>query len=65
MGELRLDILRVRPLSEVVGGGPIHPVWAMTAMAVSVTAIFFNSLWGRPKLFFDAVLSVGRPVGRH
>ncbi|MGH7356603.1 MAG: hypothetical protein ACRELS_18755, partial [Candidatus Rokuibacteriota bacterium] len=36
---------------------------AMAAMAVSVTAIFFNSLWGRPRLFFDAVLSVGRPVG--
>jgi hypothetical protein len=34
----------------------------MVAMAVSVTAIFFNSLWGRPQLFFDAVLSVGRPV---
>ncbi len=47
----------------VAASGLIHPVWAMTAMAVSVTAIFFNSLWGRPKLFFDAVLSVGRPVG--
>ncbi|MDO8477690.1 MAG: cation-translocating P-type ATPase [Candidatus Rokubacteria bacterium] len=47
----------------VAATGLIHPVWAMTAMAVSVTAIFFNSLWGRPKLFFDAVLSVGRPVG--
>ena len=40
--------------------GLIYPVWAMVAMAVSVTAIFFNSLWGRPRLFFDAVLSVGR-----
>ena len=29
-------------------------------MAVSVTSIFLNSLWGRPSLFFDAVLSVGR-----
>jgi len=30
------------------------------AMAVSVTSIFLNSLWGRASLFFDAVLSVGR-----
>ena len=42
--------------------GLIHPVWAMVAMAVSVTAIFSNSLWGRPRLFFDAIRSVGRPV---
>lgn len=42
--------------------GLIHPVWAMVAMAVSVTAIFINSLWGRPQLFFQAVLSVGRPI---
>jgi len=42
--------------------GLIHPVWAMVAMAVSVTAIFFNSLWGTPRLFFDAIRSVGRPV---
>jgi heavy metal translocating P-type ATPase len=42
--------------------GLIHPVWAMVAMAVSVTAIFFNSLWGRPRLFFDAIHSVGRPM---
>ena len=41
--------------------GLVYPVWAMVAMAVSVTAIFFNSLWGRPRLFIDAVLSVGRP----
>ncbi len=40
--------------------GLIYPVWAMAAMAVSVTAIFFNSLWGRPGLFFQAILSVGR-----
>jgi hypothetical protein len=33
----------------------------MVAMAVSVTAIFMNSLWGRPALFVDAVSSVGRP----
>ena len=42
--------------------GLIHPVWAMVAMAVSVTAIFFNSLWGSPRLFFDAIRSVGRPI---
>ncbi|MBS0418082.1 MAG: cation-translocating P-type ATPase, partial [Proteobacteria bacterium] len=42
--------------------GLIHPIWAMVAMAVSVTAIFFNSLWGNPRLFFDAIRSVGRPV---
>jgi hypothetical protein len=34
----------------------------MVAMAVSVTAIFVNSLWGSPRLFFDAIRSVGRPV---
>ena len=43
--------------------GLIYPVWAMAAMAVSVTAIFFNSLWGRPSLFFGAIFSVGRPNG--
>ncbi|MGQ0655330.1 MAG: heavy metal translocating P-type ATPase, partial [Betaproteobacteria bacterium] len=43
--------------------GLVYPVWAMAAMAVSVTSIFFNSLWGRPRLFIDAILSVGRPVG--
>lgn len=43
--------------------GLVYPVWAMAAMAMSVTAIFFNSLWGRPRLFIDAILSVGRPVG--
>lgn len=42
--------------------GLIYPVWAMVAMAVSVTAIFINSLWGRPRLFIDAILSVGKPV---
>ena len=40
--------------------GLIHPIWAMAAMAVSVTGIFFNSLRGRPRLFFDAILSVGQ-----
>jgi heavy metal translocating P-type ATPase len=44
--------------------GLIYPIWAMAAMAISVTAIFFNSLWGRPSLFFEAVLSVGRPQSR-
>jgi P-type E1-E2 ATPase len=43
--------------------GLIHPVWAMVAMAVSVTAIFINSLWGSPRLFFDAIRSVGQTVG--
>ena len=42
--------------------GLIHPVWAMVAMALSVTAIFINSLWGTPRLFFDAIQSVGRPI---
>lgn len=42
--------------------GLLYPVWAMAAMAVSVTSIFINSLWGRPRLFFDAVRSVGRGV---
>jgi heavy metal translocating P-type ATPase len=47
----------------VAATGLVYPVWAMVAMAVSVTSIFINSLWGRPSLFFDAVLSVGRPAG--
>jgi heavy metal translocating P-type ATPase len=42
--------------------GLVYPVWAMVAMALSVTTIFVNSLWGRPSLFFDAVMSVGRGV---
>jgi len=42
--------------------GLVYPVWAMAAMALSVTAIFFNSLRGQPGLFFDAILSVGRGV---
>ena len=40
--------------------GLLYPVWAMVAMAASVTTIFVNSLWGRPRLFVDAILSVGR-----
>lgn len=42
--------------------GLLYPVWAMVAMAASVTTIFVNSLWGRPRLFVDAILSVGRPL---
>lgn len=44
----------------IAATGLLYPVWAMAAMAVSVTAIFANSLWGRPALLFDAVRSVGR-----
>lgn len=39
--------------------GLVYPVWAM---AVNVVTIFFNSLWGRPPLFFEALFSVGKPV---
>jgi len=39
--------------------GLIYPVWAMVAMATSVTAIFINSLAGRSGLFFGAVGGVG------
>ena len=31
--------------------GLVHPIWGMVAMAVSVTAIFINSLWGARRLF--------------
>jgi Cu+-exporting ATPase len=44
----------------IAATGLVYPVWAMAAMAGSVTAIFFNSLWGKPSLFFEAVMSVGR-----
>lgn len=44
--------------------GLLYPLWAMAAMAVSVTTIFFNSLWGKPSLFFQALLSVGKPAER-
>jgi heavy metal translocating P-type ATPase len=40
--------------------GLVYPVWAMVAMALSVTTIFLSSLWGRPALFVEVVLSVGR-----
>lgn len=39
--------------------GLVYPVWAMVAMASSVTAIFINSLAGRSSLFFNAVGSIG------
>jgi Cu+-exporting ATPase len=40
--------------------GLVYPVWAMVAMAASVTTIFINSIGGRPSLLFDAIGSVGR-----
>jgi Cu+-exporting ATPase len=40
--------------------GLVYPVWAMVAMALSVTTIFINSIGGRPSLLFDAIASVGR-----
>ncbi len=40
--------------------GLVYPVWAMIAMALSVTTIFVNSLDGRPSLLFQAIGSVGR-----
>jgi Cu+-exporting ATPase len=46
----------------VAATGLLHPVWAMVAMAVSVTAIFVNSFSGQPRLFFEAISSVGQPV---
>ena len=32
----------------IAATGLVDPIWAMLAMAVSVIAIFINSLWGRP-----------------
>jgi Cu+-exporting ATPase len=40
--------------------GLVYPVWAMVAMAASVTTIFINSIGGRPSLLFQAIASVGR-----
>jgi heavy metal translocating P-type ATPase len=40
--------------------GLLYPVWAMAAMAASVTTIFVNSIGGRPSLLFHAIASVGR-----
>ncbi len=46
----------------VAATGLLHPVWAMVAMAASVSAIFVNSLWGRGELFTDTIRSVGQPL---
>ena len=40
--------------------GLISPVWAMVAMAASVTTIFLNSFGSRPALLINAIASVGR-----
>lgn len=40
--------------------GLVYPVWAMIAMALSVSLLFVNSLWGRPDLLIGALMSVGR-----
>jgi len=42
--------------------GLVYPVWAMAAMALSVTSIFLNSIGDRPAILFDALQSVGRGV---
>lgn len=42
--------------------GLVYPVWAMAAMALSVTTIFINSIGSRPTLLFDALRSVGRSI---
>ena len=42
--------------------GLVYPVWAMIAMALSVSTIFANSLWGKWSLLIDAIRSVGRPA---
>lgn len=39
--------------------GLVNPVWAMVAMAGSVTLIFVNSLHGRASIFLNAVSTVG------
>ncbi len=44
--------------------GLLYPVWAMIAMALSVTTIFVNSIGGRPSLLSDAIGSVGRTHGQ-
>jgi Cu+-exporting ATPase len=40
--------------------GLVYPVWAMVAMAASVTVIFLNSIGTRPSLLVQAISSVGR-----
>lgn len=47
----------VRFLREL--NGCVYADWAMVAMAVSETTIFVNSLWGRPLLLLEVILSVG------
>ncbi len=47
-----------RPLAAT---GLVYPVWAMVAMALSVTLIFVNSLWGRPSLSSTPCGVSGRP----
>jgi len=49
----------------VAAMGLIYPVWVIAVMAVRVTAIFFNSLWGRPSLFFDALSAWVNPFERN
>jgi heavy metal translocating P-type ATPase len=39
--------------------GLLYPVWAMVAMAASVTTIFVNSLWGQPGMLLDTVRRIG------
>src|SRR3546814_14172941 len=45
----------------IAAKGLLYPVWAMVALAVSVTAIFFNSPLGRLRTVFDAILRVRHP----
>ena len=40
--------------------GLVYPVWAMVAMAASVTTIFVNSVGTRPSLLIQAIVGVGR-----
>ena len=40
--------------------GLVQPVWAMAAMALSVTTIFINSIGDRPAILIEALQSVGR-----
>jgi len=48
----------------IAATGLLHPVWAMVAMAASVSSIFVNSLWGRGELFTDTIRSVGQPLSQ-
>ncbi len=42
--------------------GLVQPVWAMAAMALSVTLIFINSIGDRPAILVEALQSVGSPA---